>query len=420
MTRLKTKLLHLEQWKRNLYVLFMAQLLSVAGFAVIFPFLPLYVEELGVRTIGSVEFWTGMVFSAQAVTMGIMAPIWGTLADRLGRKLMVERALFGGAIVLTLMGIARSAEELTLLRAIQGAITGVVTAANALVAASAPRERAGWALGLMQTSVWAGVAVGPLIGGVLADAFGFHATFYLTGLLLLLSGVTVHQWVVEERESLEEEAAGGSRSFVEAWKRTLTVEGMSALYGVKFTVRLAASVMLPVAPLLVAALMVDSGRVATVAGIFTAATAAASTLSAVKFGSLGDRIGYRSVLIVGCVASGLTYLLFLWVGQIWQLIALAILVGVANGAVIPSIGALLANASPKGGQGTVYGIDASVNSGARMVAPLIGTAVASWISLQASFAVAGLIFLLAAAMSISWVPQRATLQQAQRALSTGD
>ncbi len=105
MARIQTRLASLEQWKRNLYILFVAQLLSVVGFSVIFPFLPLYVEELGVRTMGSVAFWSGMVFSAQAFTMGIMAPIWGALADRVGRKLMVERALIGGAILLTLHGL---------------------------------------------------------------------------------------------------------------------------------------------------------------------------------------------------------------------------------------------------------------------------------------------------------------------------
>src|SRR5690554_4335763 len=117
---LKRKFLNLEMWQQNLYILALAQHLTVAGFSLIFPFLPLYVEELGVATFGSVEFWAGMVFSAQALTMAIVSPIWGALADRVGRKMMVERAMFGGAILLVLMGFARSAEELTLLRALQG------------------------------------------------------------------------------------------------------------------------------------------------------------------------------------------------------------------------------------------------------------------------------------------------------------
>lgn len=405
---------NLASWKRSLYVLFMAQLLSVVGFSVIFPFLPLYVEELGVTSVGTIEFWSGMVFSAQAFTMFIMAPIWGTLSDRWGRKPMVERALFGGAIIVSLMGFVRSAEELTLLRAIQGGITGVITAASALVAASAPRERAGWALGLMQTSVWAGAAIGPLIGGVLADLVGFHATFKLTGVLLVLSGITVHFWVEEDRSSLQRANQAERPGMWQAWAQTLTLAGMPALYSVKFAVRLASTIMLPIAPLLVASLMPGSARVATFAGIFTATTAAASTVSALGFGSLGDRIGHRRVLIGGCVASGIAYLFFLGVESIWQLIALAALAGIANGAIIPNIGALLASASPEGGQGTVYGIDASVNAGARMISPMIGTTVAAWFTLQSSFAVAGVIFLISAAIALSVVagPERRLQPQA--------
>jgi DHA1 family multidrug resistance protein-like MFS transporter len=312
--------------------------------------------------------------------------------------------MFGGAILLTLMAFARSAEELTLLRAIQGAVTGIITAANALIAASVPRERTGWALGVMQTSAWAGVAVGPLIGGVLADSVGYGNTFFLTGALTLIAGIAVHLWVVEDKEAITR-GAEQRGSLMQEWRRSLATDGMGALYSVKFMVRLAATVTLPVAPLFVASLMAEGGNLATVAGLFTAATAAASTLSALKFGALGDRIGYRKVMIAGCVMSGAAYVLFLWTTSIWMLIALALLVGIANGAVIPNIGALLANASPEGGQGTTFGIDASVNAGARMFAPLIGTAVASWFTLQASFAVAGLFFLLAGVMAVLLVPR---------------
>ena len=92
--------------------MFVAQLLTAVGFSVIFPFLSLYVTELGSRTALSVEFLAGAVFSAQAITMMIASPIWGAVADRYGRKLMVERAMFGGAVIMLLMGFVRSGEEL--------------------------------------------------------------------------------------------------------------------------------------------------------------------------------------------------------------------------------------------------------------------------------------------------------------------
>ncbi|MCL4858075.1 MAG: MFS transporter, partial [Caldilineaceae bacterium] len=182
-------------WRRNLYVVFVVQFLSGAGFSLVFPFLPLYVKELGVASGGSVEFWAALVFSSQAVTMMVASPIWGAFADRHGRKLMLERATIGGAILLILMGFAQNAEQLVLLRTIQGLVSGVISAANALVAASTPRQHSGEALGLLQTSRWAGVSGGPLIGGLLGEAFGFRECFWITGGMLALAGVATMFWV---------------------------------------------------------------------------------------------------------------------------------------------------------------------------------------------------------------------------------
>jgi MFS transporter, DHA1 family, multidrug resistance protein len=188
------------RWQKTLYIMFFAQLMTAVGFSSIFPFLPLYVQELGAVSGLSIELLAGLVFSGQAFTMMLAAPFWGSLADRYGRKLMVERALFGGAIILFLMAFARSAEELVILRALQGLITGTVAAANALVAAQAPRERAGYAMGLLTVSMGGGVALGPLIGGVIADTFSYSAAFYVTGALLFLAGLVVFFGIQETFE----------------------------------------------------------------------------------------------------------------------------------------------------------------------------------------------------------------------------
>ena len=142
-------LFSLEPWRRTLYILFIAQFVSAVGFSNIVPFLPLYVQYLGSRSGLSVEFLAGMTFSAQAITGMVVAPFWGALADRYGRKLMVQRAVLGGGLLLLLMGFVRSAEELVLLRALQGLVTGILPASSALVAASAPRDNTGYAMGLL-------------------------------------------------------------------------------------------------------------------------------------------------------------------------------------------------------------------------------------------------------------------------------
>ena len=107
-------------WRRNLYVMWVAELVAITGFAFVFPFLPYYVQDLGITELHKVELWSGALFAAHSVTMMVFAPIWGSLADRHGRKLMVERAMFGGAVVLAAMGFVQNVEQLVVLRAIQG------------------------------------------------------------------------------------------------------------------------------------------------------------------------------------------------------------------------------------------------------------------------------------------------------------
>lgn len=127
-------------WQRTLYIMVFAQLTSSVGFSIMFPFLPRYVAFLGSSTGLSLELLAALVFSAQALTMTIASPIWGAVSDRVGRKPMVERAAYSGAVTLALMAFVPNAEALVLLRALQGFLTGTVSAGNALVAASAPRE----------------------------------------------------------------------------------------------------------------------------------------------------------------------------------------------------------------------------------------------------------------------------------------
>ncbi|MGD1994784.1 MAG: MFS transporter, partial [Anaerolineae bacterium] len=117
-------------WKRNLAAIWFAELTSIIGFAIAIPILPFYVQELGVTDPDAVKFWAGLITTVHPITMAVMAPIWGTLADRYGRKVMLVRAMLGGAVILGLMGLATSVHQLVILRAIQGMLTGTVTAAN--------------------------------------------------------------------------------------------------------------------------------------------------------------------------------------------------------------------------------------------------------------------------------------------------
>src|SRR5690606_33353909 len=311
------------------------------GFSTIFPFLPHYVEELSANSPGSTVFWVAMVFSVQAVAMMIASPIWGAVADRYGRKPMVVRALIGGAILVGLMGLARTVEELTVLRLVQGLVTGVVSAASSMVVAVVPRDRLGYAMGMMQTGQWAGISVGPIIGGLLEYFVGMRMSFLVTGVLLLIGGLLVVFLVTEEFTPPVMAGRGMGRVFGQ-WGSVLRSPGVALVYSLRLTAWLGRTMLMPYLPLFVGVLVINSDLTGIYTGVAIGSASLAGTLSGVILGRLGDKVGHKRVLVISAVATALFYFPMAFVTNIWQLIALNVGVGFAVGGVLPAISAMLA------------------------------------------------------------------------------
>src|SRR5690606_10650658 len=351
-------------------VMFAAQLLASVGFSTIFPFLPNYVESLGARSGGSMLFWVSAVFSVQAVAMMIASPIWGAVADRYGRKLMVERALFGGAVIILAMGFARSAEELVLLRLVQGLVTGVVSAASSMVAAVVPRERLGYAMGLMQTGQWAGISVGPILGGVLEYLVGIRMSFIVTPALLSIGGLLT-VFLVRESFVPPREPKPFVGAMFGSWGAVLRSPGVPLSYLLRFTAWLGRTMIMPYLPLFIASLTLSDELSGIYTGVAIGAASLAGTFSGVALGRLGDRIGHKRVLVASSIATAVFYVPMFFVTGVWQLIALNVLVGFAVGGVLPSLSALLARFTDPAMSGSVYGLDNSVGAASRAAAPLL-------------------------------------------------
>lgn len=395
-----------SSWQRTLVVVWIAEFIGLIGFAMVMPFLPFYVQELGVSDPDQVKFWSGLIVSAQAVTMAIFAPIWGSLADRYGRKIMLERAMFGASLVLTMMAFVQSPQQLLLLRLIQGCLTGTVPAATTLIATTVPRDRIGFALGWLQMGVFGGISVGPLVGGLIADTLGYRASFIFTGALLFLAGLGV-AFFVHERFERPTDVDGAERKH---WWDGLAVvirsRDLLVVLGTRFLTRTGTRAIGPILPLFVAVLLPESTRVATMAGIVTGASAAASSVGAVVLGRTGDRVGYRRVLLASAAATAVFYALQATVTNLTQLILLQVCAGLAISGTISALSALLATLAPEGKQGSVYGIDTSVTSASNAVGPMIGAALAVALSLRSTFVFAAGLFVMAAALIGALLPDR--------------
>jgi DHA1 family multidrug resistance protein-like MFS transporter len=391
-------------WKRNLAVIWFAEFTSIIGFAIAIPILPLYVQELGVTDPNAVTFWSGLIYAAHAVAMAIMAPIWGSISDRYGRKLMVERAMFGGAVVMSLMGFAPSVFWLVVLRALQGMLTGTVTAATTLVASSTPRERSGFALGVLQMGIYSGASVGPLVGGLIADSFGFRYAFWTTGGLLLIGGLLVAFLVREEFEPTMDTSQSAWKTLREGLGMVIASQTLLSVFGIRLMMRMASRLTSPILPLFVQELT-TAGRVATRSGLVTTASAGAGAVGAILLGWASDRVGRRSILLLCALASAILYVPQFFVTNLTQLLLLQLGSGFAMGGILATLSSTLASASPEGKQGAVYGLDATAVSAANAVGPMLGTSLAVATSLPAPFLGAAALFAVAGLVAARLVPR---------------
>jgi len=387
-------------WQQNLRAVWFTELIAIVGFAVVIPILPLYLRYLGLEGERQTRIWSGLIFSAHSVTMAIFSPIWGALSDRYGRKVMVERAMFGGAAMMALMGLARNPVQLTLLRAVQGALTGTVTAATTLVATSAPEERVGYALGTLQMAIYVGASVGPLLGGLVADTLGYRAAFFLTGGLLLAAAVAVFIFVREPVQSEEAPhnpttANGEYALHRRVWNHLSPIVGSAPILGVlaiRLLMKVGSRLPRPTLPLFVEALTPPDTRVATLTGLITGAGALGGAIGGRQLGKLSDRVGYRMILM-SCAAVSV----FCLAGQSMvqrpvSLIPLQAGAGLAMGGTLASVRALLANLAPDGREGIIYGVESSVSSIANTIGPMTGSVLAAGLGLRIPFSAAAVVF----------------------------
>lgn len=394
-------------WQRNLYILTTVQFLSALGFSTTFGFLPLYINTLDIQSGLSVELLSGLVYSAQAFTMMVTAPVWGALADRYGRKMMVMRATFGGAAIVALIAFVQTAEQLVLLRALQGALTGVMGAVMALVAADVPRHRTGYALGLLQMGMWGGISIGPLVGGVIADTLSFRAAFLLTAALLATAGMLVLWGAQEHSMPVAPKKPAHAPGMIAAWQHVLGNASVRMTYLARFLHQLGQTMVMPFSPLLILALMGSENRAATVSGVAMAVSAAAGTASAIVLGRYGDRVGHQRILAITTLIAAIGYLPVLGVSHVWQFVIVLALTGTATGGSTPSLSALLARFTEPGEEGAVYGLESAIMAAGRAVAPLAGAALVSVLGLRSTFAGAALVYLAIVFVALRWIPASA-------------
>lgn len=385
-------------WRRNLAALWFAQLTAVLGFSFSYPFLPLYLQVLGVREQGQLAFWSGLSAGASGFALAIMSPVWGVVADRFGRKSMLLRAMLGAAVTVGVMGFARGPVDLVVLRTLQGASSGTIAAATALVATGTPRGRVGWALGVLASAVAVGSALGPVIGGLAASAVGVRAVFWGGGGFLLLAALPVLIVVREAPRRLDD---GPSRSALTMLREAIpgTVAALVVLIACQALVQAS---YIGFQPLVVLRLLqrLSSGTAA-VTGLAFGIAGLASAVSAILYSAPARRFGYKPVAIVAALLLGAAQIFTVPGPGVGTIVVGAAIAGAFYGALGPAISAMIGLETPGPIQARIFGFSSSATAlgfafgplGGGLLAAQFGTSVATVACAAVAFTLAGVLAL---------------------------
>ncbi|HTC07865.1 MAG TPA: MFS transporter [Acetobacteraceae bacterium] len=384
-------------WQRNLSVCVGGCFTTIVAMTLLLPFLPLFVEQLGVHDHAAIAEWSGAAYGATFFTAALCAPLWGRMADLYGRKLMLIRASLGMAVAMALIGLSQNVWQLVALRLLAGFLGGYASGSTVLVATQTPKARSGWALGMLSSGIMAGNLAGPLIGGFLPPLIGIRATFFAAGAVIFVTFLATTFLIKEERRAPSPHK-GRPRGGLGA------VPDKGPLLAMLVTgclLMLANMSIEPIITVYVQTLVHNASQVTMVAGLVMAAAALGSILSASRLGKLADKIGHWNV-ITGCLAvSALVLIPQAFVTAGWQLIFLRFLMGLSLGGLLPCIAAVIRHSVPDSVAGNMLGYSTSSQYAGQVAGPLAGGFLGGHFGMRAVFL--GTSVLMAGGAVYNWV-----------------
>lgn len=382
----------MESWKVNLISVWFGCFFTGLAISQILPFLPLYVAQLGVTSHEALSMWSGLTFSITFLISAIVSPMWGSLADRKGRKLMLLRASLGMAIAILLQAFATNVWQLLLLRGVMGLTSGYIPNAMALVASQVPRERSGWALSTLSTAQISGVIGGPLMGGFLADHLGLRTVFIITAMLLMVSFLVTLFLI---KEGGRPKVKKGERLSGKAVFSTLPYPALViSLFVTTMVIQLCNGSIGPILALFVQSLSPDIANIAFLSGLIAAVPGVSALLSAPRLGKLGDRIGTSRILLATLACAIVLFFAMSFVTSPLQLGILRFLLGFADGAMLPAVQTLLLKYSSEQVTGRIFGYNQSFMYLGNVAGPLMGASVSAMAGFRWVFAATAVVVLI--------------------------
>ena len=382
-----------REFKRNLSIMWFANFFVSGSMTMVLPFISLYIETFGHFSSTYVQHWSGWTFAITFVTAFVFSPIWGRIGDLYGRKKILIMSGIGMGISIFLMGYVTSVWQLFMLRLVMGVFTGFIGMSQAFISTQTPKEIAGKVMGTLQTGGITGSLMGPLLGGILADTFGFADTFKWTSITIFLSAILVmfaREYKITSKENTK--TTYSSKEVIQHIIRhpvLLTVLLISAL------IQMAHFSIQPILSLYVSELH-GPENLALFAGIAFSAAGLGNLMMARQWGNIADRYGYIKILVFLLFIAGIIYLPGGFVTNMWQLVLIRFILGISIGGIIPVRIAYIRQEAPIAMQGEVLGYNTSLRFLGNVIGPAMGGIISGYFGFSAVFVSTSILLIISA------------------------
>ncbi|MBO4511894.1 MAG: MFS transporter, partial [Victivallales bacterium] len=390
-----------SSWKKNLIVLSLSQFMAMAGFGCCMPFIPLLLKNnLHVDNESMRGVYVSLYYMTGMIGLTIAYPIWGMLADRFGRKIMVLRASYIAGLLYPLLSLAPNFWCLLSIRAFTSLFSGTVNPAQTLLLTSIPKERHGLALGMMSTAIWSGDMAGYLLGGVMVDHFGYTVAFFSCGAVYILSGLLVHVFAEEHftPPSLEELQAKAAKRKKPSLK-SLMSPGVGWLLLLFLLMGISRRIESPFVAMIVEKIN-GPEKAATITGITSTFAALGGIVAGLLIGRLTTKYSAKSLLLPVILSSGIFAISQALSVNITMLWITRFLTFMAAGCLQPVLQMMITSITDPAKHGAYLGWTASLNSGGGILCSFISAPLAWFVGVRGIFVASGVILLIMIPMLI--------------------
>lgn len=366
-------------------------LMMSSSYTMLIPFLPIYMQnELG-ATADNVSLWSGVTYAITFAISAFVSPIWGKLSDKMGKKPMIIRASFLLAITYFLGGIVRTPFELFLVRAFQGIASGLWPACLVMMSACVPKNKLGISMGLMQSANICGGIIGPLLGGILATAFGMRNSFYVGAVALSLIAVTTVLFIKEPPAAPEKEINKAQNTSYLTFIKDKNI--LILLLCVCMTNMVILQIQ-PIVSLYVQQLSHNSDKAVLLTGFIMSLGGIAGALASPLWGKTGQKVGFYKTITLAFISAGLLMSLQGVPNSLVLFGLMQFLCGLGFSGIFPSANSILVLLTPPSSRGMGFGSLFSAQMIGGALGPVIGGVIVSFMSFNTVYIISGSILFI--------------------------